>query len=60
MRSLWIQRISAQSVVDGISYSQLINGLKKANISLNRKMLSELAVSDKPAFTNLVKLASKG
>lgn len=53
-RSLWITRISAQAKVCGINYSQFMNGLKKADISLNRKMLAELAVSDKEAFAALV------
>ena len=49
-RALWITRISAQAKVNGINYSQLMHGLKKAGISLNRKMLAEIAVSDKEAF----------
>lgn len=53
-RSLWITRISAQAKVNGINYSQLMHGLKIAGISLNRKMLAELAVSDKDAFAALV------
>ena len=53
-RSLWITRISAQAKVNGINYSQLKHGLKLAGISLNRKMLAELAVSDKDAFAALV------
>lgn len=52
--SLWITRISAQAKVNGINYSQLMHGLKLAGISLNRKMLAELAVSDKDAFAALV------
>ncbi len=58
-RKLWITRISAQAKVEGINYSQFINGLKKANIELNRKMLAELAVSDKEAFASLVATAKK-
>lgn len=58
-RKLWITRISAQAKVEGINYSQFINGLKKANIDLNRKMLAELAVSDKEAFAALVVAAKK-
>ena len=50
MRSLWIARISAQAKVNGMNYSTLMHGLKVANIDLNRKMLAELAVSDKEAF----------
>ena len=53
-RSLWITRISAQAKVNGINYSQLMHGLQLAGISLNRKMLAELAVSDKDAFAALV------
>ena len=53
-RSLWITRISAQAKVNGINYSQLMHGLKLAGINLNRKMLAELAVSDKDAFAALV------
>ncbi len=49
-RSLWITRISAQAKVNGINYSKLMHGLKLAGIDLNRKMLAELAVSDKEAF----------
>lgn len=53
-RSLWITRISAQAKVNGINYSQLMHGLKKAGIDLNRKMLAELAVYDKDAFADIV------
>ena len=53
-RSLWITRISAQCKVNGINYSQFMHGLKKAGIELNRKMLAEIAVSDKEAFADLV------
>ena len=49
-RSLWIARISAQAKVNGMNYSTLMHGLKVAGIDLNRKMLAELAVSDKAAF----------
>lgn len=49
-RSLWITRISAQAKVCGMNYSTLMHGLKLAGIDLNRKMLAELAVSDKEAF----------
>ncbi|MBR2914876.1 MAG: 50S ribosomal protein L20, partial [Clostridia bacterium] len=48
-RALWITRISAQCKVEGINYSRFMNGLKKSGITLNRKMLAELAVSDKAA-----------
>lgn len=53
-RSLWITRISAACRMRGINYSSFMNGLKKTNISLNRKMLSEIAISDENAFTELV------
>ncbi len=56
-RSLWITRISAQAKVNGINYSQLMHGLRLAGINLNRKMLAELAVSDKDAFAALVEKA---
>ena len=49
-RSLWIARISAQARVNGMNYSTLMHGLKVAGIDLNRKMLAEIAVSDKGAF----------
>ena len=52
-RSLWITRISAQAKVNGMNYSTFMNGLKKAGITLNRKMLSEIAISDKAAFAEL-------
>ena len=52
-RSLWITRISAQAKVNGMNYSTLMHGLKKAGITLNRKMLAEIAVSDKEAFAAL-------
>ena len=56
-RSLWITRISAQAKVNGLNYSTLMHGLKKAGVDLNRKMLAELAVSDKAAFAALVETA---
>ena len=56
-RKLWITRISAQAKVCGMNYSTLMHGLKLAGIDLNRKMLSELAVSDKEAFAALVEKA---
>jgi len=52
-RSLWIIRISAQAKVNGMNYSTLMHGLKKAGITLNRKMLAEIAVADKEAFAAL-------
>ena len=59
MRSLWITRINAACRENGISYSLFINGLKKAKIELNRKVLADLAVTDKTAFTKLVDSAKK-
>jgi large subunit ribosomal protein L20 len=56
-RSLWITRINAQSRANGLSYSRLINGLKKADISLDRRVLADLAVHDKPAFGAVVEQA---
>ena len=56
-RKLWITRINAECRVNDISYSKFINGLNKAGVEINRKMLSELAISDKEAFANLVKIA---
>ncbi len=53
-RTLWITRISAEAKVNGINYSRFMNGLKKANIEINRKMLADLAVNDKAAFASLV------
>ena len=57
MRRLWITRISAQAKICGMNYSTFMNGLKKANITLNRKMLAELAVSDKESFAALAEQA---
>ncbi len=56
-RALWITRISAQAKVCGMNYSTLMHGLKKAGIDLNRKMLSEIAISDKDAFAALAEKA---
>ena len=56
-RKLWITRISAQCKVCDINYSRFMNGLKKAGVTLNRKMLAELAVYDKEAFATLVEKA---
>ena len=57
VRSLWIARISAQAKANGMNYSTFMHGLKKAGVDLNRKMLSELAVSDKEAFAALIETA---
>ena len=56
-RRLWISRISAACKANDINYSKFMNGLKKAGITLNRKMLSEIAIADKAAFTALVEQA---
>ena len=56
-RRLWITRISAACKANGVNYSTFMNGLKKANIELNRKMLSEIAIADPAAFTSLVEKA---
>ena len=56
-RRLWITRISAEAKVNGMNYSTFMHGLKKAGIELNRKMLAELAVSDKEAFAALCETA---
>ena len=56
-RSLWIARISAQAKVCGMNYSTLMHGMKVAGIDLNRKMLAELAVSDKEAFAKICEMA---
>ena len=57
MRSLWIARINAQAKVNGMNYSTLMHGLKVASIDLNRKMLAEIAVSDKEAFAKVCEMA---
>lgn len=56
-RRLWITRISSGCKANGINYSSFMNGLKKAGITLNRKMLSEIAIADAAAFTALVEKA---
>lgn len=56
-RKIWITRISAACKLNGINYSKFMNGLKKADISMNRKMLSEIAIADPAAFTALVEQA---
>ena len=58
-RSLWITRISAACKANGMNYSTFMHGLKLAGIEINRKMLSELAISDPAAFTQLVEIAKK-
>lgn len=56
-RRLWITRINAAARLNGMSYSTFINGLKKHNIEVNRKMLADLAVNDAAAFAKLVEIA---
>ena len=56
-RRLWITRISAACKLNGMNYSTFMNGLKKAGVTLNRKMLSEIAIADAAAFTALVEKA---
>ncbi len=58
-RKLWIARINAAARQNDITYSRLMDGLKKANININRKMLSEMAINDAVAFTALVETAKK-
>ena len=58
-RQLWIARINAAARMNGLSYSKLMHGLKVANIDINRKMLSELAIHDPAAFTQLCETAKK-
>ena len=58
-RQLWITRISAACKLNGLNYSTFMNGLKKSGIAINRKMLAELAVNDKAAFTQLTDTAKK-
>ena len=56
-RKLWIARINAAARMNGITYSKLIAGLKKANVTINRKMLAEIAVTDEKAFAEIAKIA---
>ena len=56
-RKLWIARINAAARMNGMTYSELINGLKKANVVINRKMLAEMAVNDMNAFAKVVENA---
>lgn len=56
-RKLWIARINAAARMNGLTYSKLIAGLKKANVVVNRKMLAELAVNDAAAFTKIAEIA---
>ncbi len=58
-RKLWIARINAAARTGGLSYSRFINGLKKADVQINRKVLADLAVNDKAAFDRLVEVAKE-
>ena len=58
-RALWITRINAACRINDISYSRFVSGLKKANVSLNRKVLADMAVREPEAFANLVEVAKK-
>ena len=58
-RRLWITRINAAARLNGMSYSTFINGLKKHNIDINRKMLADIAVNDAASFTSLVEIAKQ-
>jgi len=58
MRRLWIVRINAAARAEGLSYSQFMDGLRKANVEINRKALAEMAVSDPSGFSKLLTLAS--
>jgi large subunit ribosomal protein L20 len=57
MRRLWICRVNAAARLEGLSYSQFINGLKRSQVEVNRKMLAEMAVRDPVAFSRLVAVA---
>lgn len=56
-RKLWIARINAAARINGLTYSTMIAGLKKANVTINRKMLADLAVNDEKAFSEVAKIA---
>ena len=58
-RKLWIARINAGARMNGTTYSKMINGLKKAGVSINRKMLADLAITDEKAFAQLAELSKK-
>ena len=59
MRRLWIIRINAAARADGLSYRQLISGMKKAEVVVNRKMLADMAVNDPSSFSKIVKIAAE-
>lgn len=58
-RKMWIARINAATRINGLSYSKFMNGLKKSDITINRKMLSEMAINDPAGFAQLVEVAKK-
>ena len=58
-RKLWITRINAAARLNGMSYSKFISGLKEANVNINRKMLSEMAINDPAGFAKLVEIAKE-
>lgn len=58
-RKLWIARINAAARLNDLSYSRMMHGLKVANVNMNRKMLSEIAISDPEAFTNICNIAKE-
>lgn len=58
-RKLWIARINAGARMNGTTYSKMIAGLKKANVTVNRKMLAEIAVTDEKAFAEIVEISKK-
>ena len=59
VRRLWITRINAAARINGLSYSVFMNGLKKAGVELDRKVLSDMAINDPEAFASLVEVAKK-
>ena len=59
IRRLWITRINAAARINGMSYSVLMNGLKKAGVQLDRKVLSDMAINDPAAFTTITEVAKK-
>ena len=60
MRKLWIARINAAARLNGMTYSRLMHGLKEADVTMNRKMLSEIAISDPEGLASICKLAKEG
>jgi large subunit ribosomal protein L20 len=60
MRRLWIMRINAAARLNGLSYSRLMNGLRRANVTVDRKMLADLAVRDAAAFSRIAEMARPG